>query len=217
MEISRNTKRITIRPSNSTPGCTSQKNPTTLIQKDTCSSMFTAALFTITKIWKQSKYPSKDAWIKRMWCIYTTYIYYYNIYCCCCWVASVVSDSVWLHRWRPTRLRRPWDSAGKNTGVGCHFLLQCMHACYVASIVSNSVRHYGQQPNRLLHPQDSPSKKTGVGCHFLLQQYILLSHKKEWNSAICSNKERMDLDAIMLSEIKSEKDKYCMISLTCVI
>ena len=30
------------------------------------------------------------------------------------------------HRWQPTRLRRPWESPGKNTGVGCHFLLQCM-------------------------------------------------------------------------------------------
>ena len=30
------------------------------------------------------------------------------------------------HRWAPTRLPRPWDSPGKNTGVGCHFLLQCM-------------------------------------------------------------------------------------------
>ena len=30
------------------------------------------------------------------------------------------------HRQQPTRLRRPWDSPGKNTGVGCHFLLQCM-------------------------------------------------------------------------------------------
>ena len=29
-------------------------------------------------------------------------------------------------RWQPTRLCRPWDSPGKNTGVGCHFLLQCM-------------------------------------------------------------------------------------------
>jgi len=28
--------------------------------------------------------------------------------------------------WQPTRLTRPWDSPGKNTGVGCHFLLQCM-------------------------------------------------------------------------------------------
>ena len=31
------------------------------------------------------------------------------------------------HRWQPTRLLCPWDSPGKNTGVGCHFLLQCMH------------------------------------------------------------------------------------------
>ena len=37
-----------------------------------------------------------------------------------------MSDSVRPHRWQPTRLRRPWDSPGKNTGVGCHFLLQRM-------------------------------------------------------------------------------------------
>ena len=30
------------------------------------------------------------------------------------------------HRWQPTKLRCPWDSPGKNTGVGCHFLFQCM-------------------------------------------------------------------------------------------
>ena len=41
-------------------------------------------------------------------------------------VTSVVSDSVWPHRWQPTRLPRPGDSPGKNTAVGCHFLLQCM-------------------------------------------------------------------------------------------
>ena len=46
--------------------------------------------------------------------------------CCCCCVASVMSDSVRLHRKQPTRLLRPWDSPGKNTGVGCHFILQCM-------------------------------------------------------------------------------------------
>ena len=45
---------------------------------------------------------------------------------CCCQVASVVSDSVRPHRRQPTRRRRPGDSPGKNTGVGCHFLLQCM-------------------------------------------------------------------------------------------
>ena len=47
-------------------------------------------------------------------------IYYYY------YVASVVSDSVRPHKRQPTRLPRPWDSPGQNTGVGCHFLLQCM-------------------------------------------------------------------------------------------
>ena len=37
-----------------------------------------------------------------------------------------MSDSVRPHRRQPTRPPRPWDSPGKNTGVGCHFLLQCM-------------------------------------------------------------------------------------------
>ena len=47
-------------------------------------------------------------------------------YCCCCCVASVVSDSVRPHGLQPIRLPCPWDSPGKNTGVGCHFLPQCM-------------------------------------------------------------------------------------------
>ena len=46
--------------------------------------------------------------------------------CCCCLVTSVVSDSVRPHRRQPARLPGPWDSPGKNTGAGCHFLLQCM-------------------------------------------------------------------------------------------
>ena len=37
-----------------------------------------------------------------------------------------MSDSLRLHRRQPTRLPHPWDSPGKNAGVGCHFLLQCM-------------------------------------------------------------------------------------------
>ena len=37
-----------------------------------------------------------------------------------------MSDSVRPHRRQPTRLPSPWDSPGKNIGVGCHFLLQCM-------------------------------------------------------------------------------------------
>ena len=51
---------------------------------------------------------------------------YGHCWCCCCQVTSVMSDSVRPHRWKPTRLLFPWDSPGKNIGMGCHFLLQCM-------------------------------------------------------------------------------------------
>ena len=37
-----------------------------------------------------------------------------------------MSDSVRPHRWQPIRLHRPWGSPGRNTGLGCHFLLQWM-------------------------------------------------------------------------------------------
>ena len=47
----------------------------TLIQKDTCTPMFIAALFTIAKTWKQPKCPSTDEWNKEMWYIYTTEYY----------------------------------------------------------------------------------------------------------------------------------------------
>ena len=50
-------------------------------------------------------------------------------YCCCYKVASVVSESAWLHRRQPTRLPRPWDSPGKNTGVGCHETVVNAHNC----------------------------------------------------------------------------------------
>ena len=42
----------------------------TIIQKDTCTPMFIAALFTIARSWKQAKCPSTDEWIKKMWCMY---------------------------------------------------------------------------------------------------------------------------------------------------
>ena len=48
----------------------------TIIQKQTCTTMFTAALFTITTTWKQPKCPSTDEWIKKMGHIYT--IEYYS-------------------------------------------------------------------------------------------------------------------------------------------
>ena len=47
----------------------------TIIQKDTCTPLFIAALFTIAKTWKQPKCPSTDEWIKKMWSIYTMEYY----------------------------------------------------------------------------------------------------------------------------------------------
>ena len=46
-----------------------------IIQKDTCTPMFIAALFSIPRSWKQPKCPSTDEWIKKMWCIYTVEYY----------------------------------------------------------------------------------------------------------------------------------------------
>ena len=61
------------------------------------------------------------------------------------------------------------DSPGKNTGVGCHFLLQCMKVKSESEVVSNPQRPHGLQPTRLLHPWDFPGKSTGVGHHCLLR------------------------------------------------
>ena len=46
-----------------------------MIRKYTCPAMVIAALFTIAKAWKQPKYPLREEWIKRMWCIYTMEYY----------------------------------------------------------------------------------------------------------------------------------------------
>ena len=69
-------------------------------------------------------------------------------------------------------LHHPWDSPGKNTGVGCHFLLQCMKVKSERSrsVMSDSQRPHGLQPTRILHPWDFPGKSTGVECHCLLRR-----------------------------------------------
>ena len=99
--------------------------------------------------------------------------------CCCCWVTSVVSDSVRPHRPQPTRLPCPWDSPVKNTGVGCHFLLQCMKVKSESEVAPScpTQRPHGLQPTRLLHPWDFPGKSTGVGCHCLLRSPMVTSYK----------------------------------------
>ena len=92
-----------------------------------------------------------------------------------------MSDSVQPHRLQPTRLPHPWDPPGKNTGVGCHFLLQCMKVkseSEVVSVMSDSLRPHGPQPTRLLHPWDFPGKSTGEGCHCLLRLEWINGFKK---------------------------------------
>ena len=49
-----------------------------------------------------------------------------------------MSDSVRPHRRQPTRLPRPWDSPGKNTGVGCHLLLQCIKVKSESEVTQSS-------------------------------------------------------------------------------
>ena len=45
------------------------------LEKDTCTRMFIAVLFTVAKTWKQHKCPSTDDWIRKMWYIYTMECY----------------------------------------------------------------------------------------------------------------------------------------------
>ena len=82
-----------------------------------------------------------------------------------------MSDSVRPHRRQPTRLLCLWDSLGKNAGVSCRFLLQCVKVKSESEVAQScpTQRPCGLQPTRLLHPWEFPGKNTGVGCHFLLQ------------------------------------------------
>ena len=78
-----------------------------------------------------------------------------------------MSDSVRPHRWQPTRLLHPWDSPDKNTGVGCHFLLQCMKV--------KSESEVAQSCPTLSNPMDcSPP---GSSIHGIFQARVL-----EWGA-----------------------------------
>ena len=94
-----------------------------------------------------------------------------------------MSDPVWPHRWQPPRLPCPWDSPGKNTGVGCHFLFQCMEVKSESEVAQSCPRLSNHmdcmQPNRLLHSWDFPGKSTGVGCHCLLRVSIEVCPNKQ--------------------------------------
>ena len=93
---------------------------------------------------------------------FTLFFYVY------CSVTSVVSDSVRPFRQQPTRLPHLWDSPGKNTGVGCHFLSQCRKV-KSESKVSQSCPTLSDPMDCSLPGSsvqwDFPGKSTRVGCH----------------------------------------------------
>ena len=76
-------------------------------------------------------------------------------------------------RWQPTRLPRPWDSPGKNTGVGCHFLLQCIKV--------KSESEDTQPCPTLSDPMDC--RPPGSSVHGIFQAKIL-----EWGAIAFSGK-----------------------------
>ena len=83
-----------------------------------------------------------------------------------------MSNSVWPHRQQPTRLPRPWDSPGKNTGVGCHFLLQCMKVKSESEVVQSCLT--------LSDPMDC--NLPGSSVHGIFQARVL-----EWGAITFSN------------------------------
>ena len=91
-----------------------------------------------------------------------------------------MSDSVRPHRRQPTRLPGPWDSPGKNTGVGCHCLLQCRKVKSESEVVQSCPTPsdpMDYSPLRLLRPWDFPGKSTGVGCHCLLHSRLKIESR----------------------------------------
>ena len=81
--------------------------------------------------------------------------------------SRTVSDSVRPRRRRPIRLPRPWDSPGKNTGVGCHFLLQ--------GVKVESESEVAQPCPTLSNPMDC--SLPGSSIHGILQARVL-----EWGA-----------------------------------
>ena len=92
-----------------------------------------------------------------------------------------MSDSVRPHGLQPTRLLRPWDSPGKNTGVGCHFLLQCMKV--------ESESEVAQSCPTLSDPMDC--SLPGSSIHGIFQATVL-----EWGATAFSAGDTRDMDLI---------------------
>ena len=101
-------------------------------------------------------------------------------------------------RRQPTRLPRPWDSPGKNTGVGCHFLLQCMTV--------KSERQVAQSCPTLSKPMDcSPP---GSSIHGIFQARVL-----DWGATVWDLWGLKESDTIQVAEHSISQGGYCRICL----
>ena len=98
------------------------------------------------------------------------------------------------HRRQPTRLPRPWDSPGKNTGVGCHFLLQCVKV--------KSESEVTQSCPTLSDPTDC--SLPGSSIHGIFQARVL-----EWGAilwiATTSSKVYMQMQKMENSQLNTEE------------
>ena len=111
-----------------------------------------------------------------------------------------MSDFVRPHRQQPTRLPRPWDSPGKNTGVGCHFLLQCLK--WKVKVKPLSRARLLATPWTAAH-QAPPSMRFSrqeywSGCHCLLRWGTLVLHNSKMASVLWELQNQIHLQADQL-------------------
>ena len=138
--------------------------------------MFITALFTIARTWKQSKCPSADEWIRKLWYTYT--LEYYTA------IKKNALESVLLLLSHFSRVRlcvTPSLGFSRQEHWSGLPFPSPMHKSekwkWTHSVMSNSSRPHGLQPTRLLHPWDFPGKSTRVGCHYLLHESVLVRWK----------------------------------------
>ena len=105
-----------------------------------------------------------------------------------------MSDSVWPHRWQPTRLPHAWDSPDKNTGVGCHFLLQCMKVKSESKVAQSCLT--------LSDPMDC--SLPGSSIHGIFQARVL-----EWGAIAFSDQTRLNKPM--------QSSHYCLRACVCSV
>ena len=127
-----------------------------------------------------------------------------NIYSFCYETVSAAAKSLHLcltlrpHRRQPTRFCRPWDSPGKNTGVGCHFLLQCMKV--------KSESEVAQSCSTLRDPMDC--SLPGSSVHGIFQARVL-----EWGAIAFSGNSIYSISYFRKVCMKDRDGLYFFINL----